>query len=107
VVEGPYKWHARPDKKRVGATNRDRRGDRRRDQRGPELAVRGIAPEPDRELGADREERTKRPVDLHRVKPETAQARKPRVHDSKVDGGEPSVISRSADPGAPKDQPIG
>ena len=69
--------------------------------------VAGTAAEPDLELGHDRQDDGKDPINGQWVEPEAAEPRKEGVHPLKVNGGGSDVIGRSADPGAPKDQPAG
>jgi NAD-dependent deacetylase len=59
------------------------------------------------ELERERQQRRDHPVELQRVEPQAAERGKARAHGFKVDPTRGSVISRSADPRAPKDQPAG
>lgn len=65
------------------------------------------APEPGLELGRNGKDRCDDEVEPDRVNPEAAETQKARGHDVKLDGAERRVISRSADPAVPKDQPVG
>ena len=91
----------------IETPNRDCPRDGRRDDCGNQPLVCGAASEPDLELGADGEKSGDRPVELQRVGPDASETGEARAHDIKVNGGGRPVISRSADPRAPKDQPTG
>ena len=69
--------------------------------------VTDAAAEPHLELGDDHEQGRERPVKRQRVGPEAAQTTKNGAHGVNLDRLQRSVIGRSADPQAPKDQPTG
>ena len=97
----------RPDQHRIDAAEGDRDREERRDQGDAEPVVADAAPEPDVDLGADREHERERPVERQRVGADATHASERRVHELKVNPSEPDVIGRSADLGAAKDQPTG
>ena len=86
--------HRNTDEHRIATANCDRCRHHRRDQGCPQLMVAGAGAEPDLELGHDREDDGKHPINGHRVGPEAAQAREERVHPLKVNGRRPHVIGR-------------
>jgi hypothetical protein len=96
-----------PDKRRIPAASRDGGRDERLEERCLEPVVNGVAANPDLELRADREHDRKQAVGRPRIGLQTAQAHEPLVHGLTVNGEGSGVISRPADPRAPKDQPVG
>jgi hypothetical protein len=86
-------------------------GDRARHQRPSDRDYEPLPPcdaaEPRLQLGHNPKGRRERHVELDRVDPKVAETQRARAHAPNVDGPRRRVISRSADPGALKDQPAG